>query len=78
MDPAEREKAGYKSRHTVGVKPPPNPAATVFVHNVSSFLVYFSVFTFDQLCCYGCIAGLLCHMAEAEGCAQSRWKDCQC
>ena len=35
MDPAEREKAGYKSRHSVSVKPPPNPAATIFVKNVS-------------------------------------------
>ena len=35
MDPAEREKAGYKSRQAASVKPPPNPAATVIVKNVS-------------------------------------------
>jgi hypothetical protein len=35
MDPAEREKAGYKSHPTVSVKPSPNPAATVIVRNVS-------------------------------------------
>ncbi len=35
MDPVEREKAGYKSRPTMSVKPSPNPAATVIVRNVS-------------------------------------------
>lgn len=35
MDPVEREKAGYKSRQTMSAKPPPNPAATVIVRNVS-------------------------------------------
>ena len=44
MDPVEREKAGYKSRHTVNVKPHPNPAATVFVQNVSSLIVHFSAY----------------------------------
>ena len=37
MDPVEREKAGFKSRTrpTVSAKPSPDPAATVFVSNVS-------------------------------------------
>ena len=68
MDPVEREKAGYKSRQTVSAKPPPNPAATVIVRNVS--------FDHSQVClCLNLLildvfaAGFLCHLAEVEGCA---------
>lgn len=83
MDPIEREKAGYKSRQTVSVKPPPNPAATVIVKNVSLLIMIMQypsmlVFKVDLTIVVGRVAGFLCLLAEAEGCAQGGRKDSQC
>ena len=52
MDPVDREKAGFRSRCSNALRPPTNPAATVFVQNVSLnyyMLIYWVVLL---LCCH--------------------------